>query len=197
MRLNDPLVTSFEYKGKEYSIDLSFDNVLDVFDVFKDKYLRFYEKADICLNLLLNEEWEQEETIGLFEYIFENFIATEEKEIVEYDLLGNPLPKDGKEDEKHEPVISIEQDAEYIFASFKQAYGMNLFHEQGKLHWHEFRALLNGLPADTSMQRIIQIRQWKPSKYDSEEHKKEMRKLQKYYELNEFKEVDDEWQTEE
>ena len=26
MRLNDPLVTSIEFEGKEYSIDLAFDN---------------------------------------------------------------------------------------------------------------------------------------------------------------------------
>lgn len=190
LRLNDPLVTSFEYKGKEYAIDLTFDNVLDVFDVLKDKYLRFYEKTYICLNLLLNDEWIPEETLELFEFIFENFIKSEEKEIVEYDLLGNPLPK--PKEEKDEPVISIEQDAEYIYASFRQAYGMNLFEEQGKLHWHEFRALLNGLPENTSMQRIIQIRKWKPSKYDTAEYKKEMEKMQKYYAL---KEVDNEWQT--
>ncbi len=35
MRLNDPLVTSIEFDGKELPIDLTFDNVLDVLIFWK------------------------------------------------------------------------------------------------------------------------------------------------------------------
>ena len=62
---------------------------------------------------------------------------------------------------------------------------MNLFKEQGKLHWHEFQALLNGLPTQTIMQRIIQVRMWEPSKGESSEYKQAMRELQKVYSLEE------------
>ena len=59
-------------------------------------------------------------------------------------------------------LIDFEQDAEYIYASFLQAYGINLLEVQNKLTWTEFKALLNALPDNTIMQQIIEIRAWKP-----------------------------------
>ena len=186
MRLNDPLVTSFVFEDKEYDIDLSFDTVLDVFDYLNDDTLREYEKVEICLSLLLGrQQYDEEKMVKLWNYIYENFIEIKYAQPTEYDLLGNPLPKRKEENKK---VIDFEKDAEYIFASFQQAYGMNLFEQQGKLHWHEFQALLNGLPTDTIMQRIIQIRLWKPSKHDPREYKEQMRKLQKVYALENVEE---------
>ena len=38
MKLNDPLVESFEFRGEIYPIDLSFNKVLDVFDVIDDDF---------------------------------------------------------------------------------------------------------------------------------------------------------------
>ncbi len=184
MRLNDPLPTSFIYDGREYTIDLTFDNVLDVFDVMDDVFLRDYEKIKIALELLLgkdSEEWD-ELPIKLWNYILENFINIKEKQIIEYDIKGNPMPV-AEEEDATERITDIRNDAEYIYTSFRQAYNINLYEEQGKLHWFEFRALLNGLPSNTVMQRIIQIRLWKPSKGESTEYKDSMRKLQKIYAL--------------
>lgn len=179
MRLNDPLVTSFIHEGKEYKIDLAFDTVLDVFDVLSDGELREYEKADICLRLMLGD---CDATVELWNYVYEQFIKVERRQAIEYDLKGNPMPV--SEDDGDEQFIDLEQDAEYIFASFRQAYGMNLYEQQGKLHWHEFQALLNGLPSNTIMQRIIQIRMWKPSKGESSEYRETMRKLKRAYALD-------------
>lgn len=181
MRLNDPLATSFEFDEKEYTIDLAFDNVLDVFDVLDDKELREYERAEICLTLLLGETFEIGHSVSLWNYIFENFIHTQEKQTLELDRKGNPLPVQ----KEQKQVIDFEKDADYIFASFQQAYHINLYQQQGKLHWQEFKALLNGLPSDTVMQRIIQIRLWEPSKGDTAEYKEAMRELQKTYSLDE------------
>jgi hypothetical protein len=184
MRLNDPLVTSFVYEGKEYRIDLAFDNVLDVFDVLSDDALRDYEKAEIGLALLLGEQ-DYVPSVGLWNHIYKEYIEIQRKQPIEYDLKGNPMPVQEEDDDR---VIDLDQDAEYIYASFRQAYGMNLYEQQGKLHWHEFKALLNGLSSDTIMQRIIQIRMWKPSKHESGEYKENMRKLQKIYALDDSEE---------
>ncbi|WP_339147634.1 Gp15 family bacteriophage protein [Sutcliffiella sp. BMC8] len=181
MRLNDPLVTSFLYQDKKYPIDLAFDNVLDVFDVLGDKTLREQEKAEICLALLLNESFKGHEAIKIWNFIYESIIKIESKQPIEYDLKGNPLPV---QEEDTKSLINLDKDAEYIFASFKQAYNMNLLEQQGKLHWHEFQALLNGLPSDTIMQRVIQIRMWKPSKGESSEYQQAMKRLQKVYALD-------------
>mgnify|MGYP001237749412 CR=1 FL=1 len=192
MRLNDTLVTSFDYKGEEYEIDLSFDVVLDVFDILDMPELRSYEKAETCLLLLLNKRFEGLEAVELWNYVFENFIEFKVKKAVEYDLQGNPMPP--RKDDDDEKFIDLNLDAEYIYTSFRQAYQMDLYEEQGRLHWHKFKALLNGLPSDTIMQRIIQIRSWKPSKGESNEYKQSMKELQRIYALpddDEGEEVDD------
>lgn len=192
MRLNDTLVTSFDYKGEEYEIDLSFDVVLDVFDILDMPELRSYEKAETCLLLLLNKRFEGLEAVELWNYVFENFIEFKVKKAVEYDLQGNPMPP--RKDDDNEKFIDLNLDAEYIYTSFRQAYQMDLYEEQGRLHWHKFKALLNGLPSDTIMQRIIQIRSWKPSKGESNEYKQSMKELQRIYALpddDEGEEVDD------
>lgn len=182
MRLNDSLITEFEYNDKAYKIDLAFDNVLDVFDVLSDDDLREHEKAEISLSLLTGEDIKGIEAIELWNFVYKNYIKIASKQPIEYDIKGNPMP--AQEDEEDEEYISLDQDAEYIYTSFQQAYGMNLINQQGKLHWHEFQTLLTGLPSDTIMQKIIQIRMWKPSKGESTEDKKNMSKLQKIYSLD-------------
>lgn len=187
MRLNDPLITSFIYNNKVYDIDLSFDTALDVYDVLDMKHLRDYEKARMCLSLLLDDqEYDYSETINLWNYIYLNFIHVESKEIVKKDLLGNPVPTPKEEKER---VIDFDQDANYIYASFMQAYGINLIEQQGIMHWKEFLALLDGLPSNTRMKEIIKIRTWKPSKHDSNEYKEQMKKLQELYALEDESEV--------
>lgn len=181
MQLNDPLVTSFVFEGEKYKIDLAFDTVLDVFDVLSDDTLRDYEKVEICLALLLGDQ-DYVLSVGLWNHIYKEYIELESKRVLEYDMKGNLMPVCNDED--NEKILDIKQDAEYIYASFRQAYGMDLYAQQGKLHWHVFRALLNGLPSDTIMQRIIQIRLWEPSKGESSEYKENMRKLQKIYALS-------------
>lgn len=178
MRLNDKLVTSFIFDEKKYDIDLAFDNVLDVFDILSDKSLRDYERANICLSFLLDDQ-EYDRPIELWNYIYINLIGTKEKTIVPLDRKGNPMPKSNDEEDDKGPSYDLEHDAEYIYSSFRQAYGINLFSEQGKLHWQEFKALLNSLPEDTIFQNILEIRLWKPSKHDSAETKRNMKKAQK------------------
>ncbi|EGP5670175.1 hypothetical protein DSH57_00790 [Enterococcus faecium] len=183
MRLNDPLVTSIEFEGKEHPIDLTFDNVLDVFDILEDSELFPEEKVNMALGLLLTnfDETSQgsaDQQFLLFNYILENYISVGNTDVVETDRLGNPMPSAGKENRS----INLVHDAKYIYASFRQI-GINLFEEQGRLSWEEFQALLESLPDDTILSRIIQIRNWEPSKGESTREKERMRKLQQKYAL--------------
>lgn len=183
MRLNDPLVTSIEFEGKEHPIDLTFDNVLDVFDILEDSELFPEEKVNMALGLLLTnfDETSQgsaDQQFLLFNYILENYISVGNTDIVETDRLGNPMPSASKENRS----INLVHDAKYIYASFRQI-GINLFEEQGRLSWEEFQALLESLPDDTILSRIIQIRNWEPSKGESTREKERMRKLQQKYAL--------------
>lgn len=183
MRLNDPLVTSIEFEGKEHPIDLTFDNVLDVFDILEDSELFPEEKVNMALGLLLTnfDETSQgsaDQQFLLFNYILENYISVGNTDVVETDRIGNPMPSAGKENRS----INLVHDAKYIYASFRQI-GINLFEEQGRLSWEEFQALLESLPDDTILSRIIQIRNWEPSKGESTREKERMRKLQQKYAL--------------
>ncbi|ASV96524.1 Gp15 family bacteriophage protein [Enterococcus durans] len=186
MRLNDPLVTSIEFDGAEFPINLTFDNVLDVFDVLEDVDLFPEEKINMCLELLISDfekifQGSTEQQFLLFNHILENYISVGGSETVETDRLGNPMPNAVKE----KNTISLVHDAKYIYASFRQI-GINLFEEQGRMMWEEFQALLESLPDDTILARIIQIRTWEPSKGESTKEKERMRKLQQKYTLPNF-----------
>lgn len=190
MRLNDPVIDSFEFEGVVYPLNLAFNRVLDVFDVLEDDVLTDFEKAYTAIVILTGREDVSFPTyVDLWLAIKEDYIDTSQDEEKSYDLKGNPLPKP-KSDENRKLLIDFKKDAEYIFASFWQAYGINLLHEQDKLTWSEFKALLNALPDNTIMQQIIDIRQWKPQKGETSEHKQKMRKLQRKYQLVAREEVD-------
>ena len=62
-----------------------------------------------------------------------------------------------KKKDKSPPVIDFSQDWEYIYAAFRQAYGIDLFAES-EMHWFLFLALIRGLPKSTRMAEIMEIR---------------------------------------
>lgn len=189
MRLNDPLTTEIEFEGSVYPLDLAFDNVLDVLDTISDKSLMAWEKVDLALNLLVGESnLTFEKQMELWELILNRHIQIGSQEKVIYDLEGNPMPTPKSSDDKKS--MDLVQDAKYIYASFRQI-GINLFEEQGKMHWEEFQAILESLPDDTILPKIVQIRNWSPSKGESEKEKERMRELQAKYSLSkESREVD-------
>ncbi|MFI3604958.1 Gp15 family bacteriophage protein [Vagococcus fluvialis] len=183
MRLNNPLVTSIFFKGKEYPIELSFNRVLDVLEVIERKDILEFHKLKIMMQILIgNNDLTYSELSELWVFIRNKYINLAEKQHVKYDLQGNPMPTEEEDDSKR--VLDIKQDAKYIYASFRQI-GINLFAEQNKMQWSEFQALLEALPDDTIMQKIIQIRVWEPTKGDSSKYKMQMRKLQDKYRLGE------------
>ena len=70
---------------------------------------------------------------------------------------GAPAP--GQEDAAGTSVplcFSPEEDAALLTASFQQAYGMDLTAE--RVHWWRFRALLEGLPEETVLCRVMSLR---------------------------------------
>lgn len=178
MRLNDLLITEFTYNGNSYQIDLAYDNVLDALDCLKDEQLWLVHRIGPAFTLLLGCVPDVPDLLDMWLYVLTTFIFSEQEEFVEVDIAGNPLPK-----RKEENYLDLEQDAEFIFSSFLQSYRINLIEAQGELTWVEFRALLRGLPQDTIMQQIIQIRQWKPYKGCSKEERQRMEMMQKTYSL--------------
>ena len=179
MKLNERLINDFKFKNKTYSINLAFDRVLDMQDIHQDKVLLDDDKIDLMLQAL-NIECEEDLRAEVLEYVLFNVITPEEDSEQEYDLLGNPMKKVVEESER---TIDFIQDSGLIYSAFRQTYGINLFNEQGRLQWHEFIALLEGLPEDTLLYQVRNIRAWKPQKGDSSEYKRKMRKLKEQYKI--------------
>nr|DAU36384.1 MAG TPA: hypothetical protein [Caudoviricetes sp.] len=183
-KLTDKLVID----DKEYALDLSFNNVLKLFEMWRDEDVPEFVKPHFGIRILTGETLEDftvEEMSEVFNEVFEEHISlsTVEDNHVEYDLAGNPMKTTASNGKQEQAPYDIRYDGDYIYASFLQAYGIDLFDVQGKLHWKKFNALLSGLPEGTKFMEVIKIRKWKPQKGDSAEYKEEMRKLQKDYAL--------------
>lgn len=199
-KLTDKLVID----DKEYALDLSFDNVLKMFEMMRDDDIPEYIKPHFAIRMLISkslagntreekaesfnndfENYSIEEMSKVFKSVFEEHIslADVKDNHVEYDLAGNPMKTTASDDTKQRAPYDIRYDGDYIYSSFLQAYGIDLFDVQGKLHWKKFNALLSGLPEGTKFMEVVKIRKWKPQKGDSSEYKEEMRRLQKDYAL--------------
>ena len=85
--------------------------------------------------------------------------------------------------------MDIKQDFQYIYASFKKDYNLDLLDQIDKLSWIKFKALLNGLSKNTKMSEVIKIRTAKipkPTK-DNQEYRQNLIELKNYYRLDETK----------
>lgn len=197
-KLTDTLVIDDE----EFPLNLSFDNVLRLFEMWRDEDVPEFVKPHFGIRILTGETLEEftvEEMSEVFNEVFEEHISlsTVEDNHVEYDLAGNPMKTTASNSKQEQAPYDIRYDGDYIYASFLQAYGIDLFDVQGELHWKKFNALLSGLPEGTKFMEVIKIRKWKPQKGDSAEYKEEMRRLQKDYALPyEIVEEDEEYEEE-
>lgn len=183
-KLTDKLVID----DKEYALDLSFNNVLKLFEMWRDEDVPEFVKPHFGIRILTGETLEDftvEEMSEVFNEVFEEHISlsTVEDNHVEYDLAGNPMKTTASNSKQEQAPYDIRYDGDYIYASFLQAYGIDLFDVQGDLHWKKFNALLSGLPEGTKFMEVIKIRKWEPQKGDSAEYKEEMRRLKKDYAL--------------
>lgn len=194
MKLNEALTKSIEFNGHEYAIDLSFDLVLDVFDVLELPDFYEFELAELALEILIDDEYlkdlEVTEKIELWNHVYTNYVSLQGEEYVEYDQLGNIMPQ-----KKKRKAIDLVIDADRIFASFMQSYKINLFENHGKLHWEEFKAYLNGLPEDTSMRQVMHFRTWEESPGESKEYREYMKQMRNRFSLEDENEWEDEDET--
>ena len=92
---------------------------------------------------------------------------------------GEPEPaKNAAEPTKK--YYSFYHDAQYIYESFRQAYGIDL---SRYLHWWHFQILFRNLPEDTIFAKIIGYRSMKISSKLPKEQKEFYRKMKRLYAL--------------
>lgn len=196
-KLNSPPDSEITVNGREYVLDMAFDNVMDAKEALLNKSLTILDRYDLFLTLMFGEEQastlnlEPLEAVELTDYLLKNFIdSDEEGQAVVYDLEGNPMPSPS-DDTEDNASFSLTYDAPYVYGAFWQAYGINLHDYFGKLHWHQFLALLKALPDDTALKQILSIRSTPLSGLKGEELE-QMRRLKNKYRLPDQDEIGEE-----
>nr|DAM74543.1 MAG TPA: hypothetical protein [Caudoviricetes sp.] len=187
-KLTDELVLDEDV----YPMNISFNKVLKVIELINDDDIEELYKPYLAIQIFTDVDFTQaltpEQATAIFKMIFEEHIrvipAKDTAPVL--DLAGNPIKskiRSKSQSESTERLFSLKYDAEYIYSSFLQAYGIDLIDAQNSLHWKKFNALLNGLPSDTKFAEVLKIRSYKPQKGDSKQYKESMRKLKKEYAL--------------
>ena len=136
MNFFNALPYEIEFEGETYKLTPAYDNVLNMYESIKG--LSTLDRLDVMAYYLMEEP-----------VLNVNLIL----EIIELILGKAPTA------EHSQPFFSFTQDAPYIYAAFRQQYGIDLLAERGKMHWWAFNALLRGLTDATQFVKILQIRQ--------------------------------------
>ena len=181
LSLTEELTQSIAYNGREYPIDLSYDNVLRFYQLLDDADFDEGEKIIAAFHIFFDEEVPDDP----------EFLMNVVKLLGDY-VSSNPYGSDTEGQQGNiAPVryFSFQQDAEAIYASFMGQYGIDLIEQQGKLHWDKFKALLDGLGPETQFRRIVSIRQRSTDGLEGEELSALMEQ-QQYYRLTDGASVD-------
>ena len=185
-KLVDELVLEIEGEEQIFPLLLSFDRVLKLFEMWGDEEIPEIMRPLLALKILTGVSFENltaDEAMEIVRAIFEEHIQPRKvDDEVEYDLAGNVI-KTTSADEPQKRLYNLKYDGDYVFASFMQAYRIDLIEEIGRLHWKKFNALLVGLPEGTKFVEVLKIRSYEPQKGDSQEYIQKMRELQKEFRL--------------
>lgn len=192
-KLTDRNRDIYEWAGTAIELNLSFDNVLKLMELFDDQDVPEHIKPNLALNMLIVDS---SLLVQLPSPKKEKLLIDVFKDKLNIDLLQSSKRNEMTESANDEdsdypdiPVVNFTIDAERIYASFLYDYGINLFEQQGKLQWDEFLALFNNLSEKTPMRTAIHYRTCeipKKDKHNSEERKR-IKKMKVRYELPEAK----------
>ncbi len=146
MNLSRALDRIIVFEGKRYRLNLSFDTVLLVMEIQRDKLLTPLQRLQLGVELIAGKKAAQL-PVDKLEKLMTRINAEYVSEGVKTTEPGAPR------------VLDFEQDAALIYAAFRQAYGIDLNKERGQLDWRFFIALFQGLPDNTQIRQVMSIRQ--------------------------------------
>ena len=184
-----------EAKTADYEVVMDFSRVLRLFELYKQDDIDVSEKLFITIEMFFLtpiNEIPEEDFQPILEGLTQKIIGDNSREeTVERDMKGNILEEEKK-------FYDFEEDADYIFASFMQDYGIDLIKEREKsnyywnkvqsgtmslekfrnhtMSWDKFNALLTGLSETSKFRRVIEIRQMEIPENATEKERKEIKK---------------------
>ena len=148
MKLQDRLPDGVTVDGRFYRLDFDFRNVLKMMEIMARDDLMPDAREYLALKCLTRHPRNVSKVLAAVRAL----------------LFEKPPKPDSKK------VTDFVQDAGLIRAAFRQEYGVDLYRE--KLHWIEFRELLNALPEGHRYSEVIGIRVRpipSPTKWNGEE----------------------------
>lgn len=161
------------FQGHWYRTCPAYDTVLAVQKLYKDSELIESDKIEQAIRMLVCD-WRVR-----FFNLHQKAELLSEVVKQQIELPKRPLPHHSQK------VVDFDADGEYIYASFLQAYGIDLLEAQGKLHWKKFIALFEGLPENTKIREIMKIRGTElpaPTRYNQKQ-RQHLMELKSYYAL--------------
>lgn len=194
-KLTDRNRDIYEWSGVPIELNLSFDNVLKLMELFDDPTIPKQIKPVIALNMLVVEnllltQLDENQKEKLFLNVFKDKLG------IDLSLSGknNEITKSNDNNNSHLPnipVVNFTIDAERIYASFLFDYGINLFEKQGEMQWDEFLALFNNLSEKSPMKIAMHYRTCEIPKKDKNnaDERKRIKKMKELYELPEAKAI--------
>ena len=182
------LISEVEINGRAYQIDMSFNNILLLFEMLEDDEMLWEIKVITAFKLLLDEvpEGDIAELATILNDLLKNVISEESQKQKVYDIQGNEIPAHllNQEEDEDGGEYDLIEDAKYIYASFMQDYGIDLFEQHGKMHWYKFKALLAGLSEQTKFSRVMEIRNMPiPKGKGTGKQAEQVKKLKRAYAL--------------
>ncbi|MFT8878856.1 MAG: Gp15 family bacteriophage protein [Oenococcus sp.] len=176
--------------GHEFKVDLSFGTVINLLRMIHDESLSIQGRIDYALVFIFGNDkdtkaffktLDYETKLAIYKDIYEQGISLPETKENggQRDILGNLLDQD----EDDGPAYSLDYDSSAIFASFMQAYHIDLEQVRHTLHWQKFNALLSGLPEGTKFAQIMKYRHMDTSQIQDSQEKAYYERLKAQYAL--------------
>ncbi|PFW55874.1 hypothetical protein COL13_17875 [Bacillus cereus] len=191
LKLTEREYDFYVWNGVRLELNLAFDNILLLFELFDDESINEYLKTDIALNMLVVDK------------VAVNQLDIEHKSMLFVDVLKDRLDIDlellmnkkieEKEEEKAPtiPTVDFVVDAERIFSSFLFDYNIDLIEQQGKMQWNKFIALFRNLSSKSPMGHALHYRTCDipPKDKHNADERKRIKKMKELYELPKAKEI--------
>lgn len=134
MKLYDKLPDGVIVDGRKYKLDFDFRNILKMMEIMSNDDIIEDARKYLALKCLTKHPRNVTKVLeAAKEVLFEK----------------SPAPSGEK-------ITSFEQDAGLIRSAFRQVYHIDLFRE--KLHWLEFKELLQNLPDGNRYEEVLGIR---------------------------------------
>lgn len=162
--------------GTEYPINTDFRASVLFELLVQDVDVPEYDRIMAAIDLYFMGNTPEEDLVDIMNAILWFYRCGKDKK-----KSGNE--EEDPQEEQAEPIAySFEYDADYIYAAFRQQYGINL-NTVDHLHWWEFRAMFTGLTQDCEFVKIMGYRVTKITKDMSKTEKAFLRKMKSVHAL--------------